>query len=204
MTMELTSSESKATPINNDSAPANTMATPVDIMFPSTNITSARDADNLSDHLENLPQELYDQIFNLTLTCDLDYDPQPDTNWSISIDKSYRPPVQLQLSRVIRERVCSAYYGRTVFKFPGDARDRSSRIIARMWLDSVPQAVMSRTWTVRLESSGEDKRQWAFTCAQPCPPDDEWSLHFQGRRQASHQMLRLWDDLRGEQVIRCY
>ncbi|KAK4494304.1 hypothetical protein PRZ48_014602 [Zasmidium cellare] len=56
----------------------------------------------LRQRLEALPQELYDEIYDLTFT--------PDGG-TRNISDTYRPPAQLQVSRATRLQFSKAYFG---------------------------------------------------------------------------------------------
>lgn len=55
----------------------------------------------LQQHLEDLPPELYDIIYNLTFT--------PEAS-AYHISGSYKPPSTLQINRTIRQLVTKRYY----------------------------------------------------------------------------------------------
>lgn len=58
---------------------------------------------NLASLVQALPQELVDEIFNLTVT--LDSEPR-------YVDRKDRPPSNLQVNRATRSRLLPSYYGK--------------------------------------------------------------------------------------------
>ncbi|KAK4494305.1 hypothetical protein PRZ48_014603 [Zasmidium cellare] len=67
--------------------------------------TAVEQSDNhtasLRNRLESLPQELYDEIFALTFTADSD---------TYEVTNAYRFPVQLHVSRAIRQQFSESYF----------------------------------------------------------------------------------------------
>jgi hypothetical protein len=159
-----------------------------------TMISAGADIDNLRKHLEGLPQELYDQIFELTLECDrnLDLDLESTATWVVNVDKTYKPPVQLQLCRQIRKRVSEAHYNLTTFSF-FDPHERfgcafvSQHRTMRHWLRSLPSDVAAEVWC-----TGEGSRSlWAgrHFLAKPYHPDEGL---FEGNDKVSTRIGEEW------------
>jgi hypothetical protein len=59
------------------------------------------------ERVQALPAELFNDIFDLVFTL-----PYPN---EVVIDKSYRPPVQLQISQALRNEISKTYYRKTKF-----------------------------------------------------------------------------------------
>lgn len=77
-----------------------------------------------SEHVQSLPKELYDWIYELVFTAG-------STGWPIRVRNSYRPPAMLQVSRASRQKFATSYYGSSNgFKF----RDEMGM---RKWLKSL-------------------------------------------------------------------
>lgn len=64
---------------------------------------------SLRDLLESLPQELYEQIYNETFTID------SSLHQEIHINKSWRPPLLLQVNRASRAKILHSYYSSHTF-----------------------------------------------------------------------------------------
>ena len=77
--------------------------------------------DHLKSRLYSLPQELFDEIFDLTFTI--------DKNSVTFIDASYKPPSILQVNRATRNLTSRAYY-QTTFK------SRDSMLLAK-WSEPI-------------------------------------------------------------------
>lgn len=83
-------------------------------------------ADRLRTGLETLPQELYDNMYNFVFV--------PPENHNTTINKAYKPPVQLQINKETRAAFSALYYGNgSTWTF----RDWDSGIvILKKWLQS--------------------------------------------------------------------
>lgn len=70
-----------------------------------SNISAMNDnkSHELRELLQRVPQELYDNIFELVFTADHEV--------VRNITRDYKPPVQLQVSRATRELFAESYYG---------------------------------------------------------------------------------------------
>ncbi|CZT19596.1 uncharacterized protein RCC_05447 [Ramularia collo-cygni] len=91
---------------------------------------------DLSAHIKGLPQELQDDIFELTLEHLL-----PGT---VIIKNSYKPPMLLQMSRKTRAKFAEKYYSRTTFHVQDpnwDARVFSHQGVTDVtkWIAKMPQ-----------------------------------------------------------------
>lgn len=64
-----------------------------------------------NQRLNTLPREIIDQIYNLTLTLDA------ETKWPncVSVDRSFRLPSVLQVSRQAHEKLLKTYYETNTF-----------------------------------------------------------------------------------------
>jgi hypothetical protein len=93
-------------------------------------MTSNTKVEQLRTRLERLPQELYDQIYNLTFAFDWDKEDSPDR----LIDENYRLPWQLQIDRNRRKEFMEHYYGSTAcWRFPKDR----TRFLFHPWVRSL-------------------------------------------------------------------
>lgn len=57
----------------------------------------------LATHVQSLPKELYDEIYNLVFTA--------KSNDRVNITPSYRPPAMLQVDSLSRSKFATSYYG---------------------------------------------------------------------------------------------
>ncbi|EME80099.1 uncharacterized protein MYCFIDRAFT_77881 [Pseudocercospora fijiensis CIRAD86] len=80
----------------------------------------------LHDLLHTLPQELFDKIYDMTFAV--------NPAATIAVDESYKPPVQLQISRATREDFAKRYYGSQAGFRSKDMRDRK----VFQWLSNLP------------------------------------------------------------------
>lgn len=107
--------------------------------------TLEEESGRLCSLLGNLPQELYDQILELTLTIDKgpDYG-DGSTDGTVTIHEDYKPPAQLQLDKKTRERALKAFYDRTTFDVIKASSPTSiyRRAILVRWFRSLPAKVM--------------------------------------------------------------
>ena len=86
-------------------------------------------SNDLSRRIQNLPQELYDKI--------LDYTVSVDDISEIEICRSYKPPAQLRINRVIRDREAANYYANTKFTCNAWTLDQCAQMLGE-WLRSIP------------------------------------------------------------------
>jgi hypothetical protein len=111
----------------------------------------------LRDHLENLPQELYDVIKELTFTLDtvtrFDKTLSKDIDF-IRIDEFYRPPAQLHINSKTRNRFRKLFY-RTTFVFA------SLQTLSR-WLRSLSVESMDMLKDVRCVDVLLNERGFSF------------------------------------------
>lgn len=77
---------------------------------------------NLAQHVQALPQEINDMIFDFTLTGSLSKE--------YRIDRDYRPPSFLQLNHAIRRKFARMYYS-------DGSTFTVNRYIANFWLGSL-------------------------------------------------------------------
>ena len=72
----------------------------------------------LAELVQSLPQELFDRIADHTFAMpDLNGDKPTtisDTKVQVVIDKSYKPPFQLQINRSIRAAFAQKYYSKSI------------------------------------------------------------------------------------------
>jgi hypothetical protein len=80
---------------------------------------SSLSKETLKTRLENLPQELYDEIFDYTFT--------PDGS-AITVGTKYKPPSTLHVNQKTREKVAIRYYSSTKFTF-----DKEEAVLGK-WL----------------------------------------------------------------------
>lgn len=88
---------------------------------------------NLIERVQSLPPELYNQIYEFTfsleaLTC----------GERIRVDKSYKPPSILQVSREQRCELFQAFYEYTIFCFTDDPTCHNNLEELTFWLKSLP------------------------------------------------------------------
>lgn len=69
-------------------------------------VTRAKEQDELTRRIHNLPAELFNDIRDVVLT--------PDTE-AIHITQVYKPPFEMMVSRATREQFAAKYYGNTTF-----------------------------------------------------------------------------------------
>ncbi|GIZ41763.1 hypothetical protein CKM354_000505800 [Cercospora kikuchii] len=96
----------------------------------------------LSERIQDLPQELQDEIFNLTVAI------EPA---EVAINKSYKPPWQLRIDRASRKKMTQQYYSTTIFV----AEDVCVPRILQSWLNSLPTHHSHLISEIRLLSTGE-------------------------------------------------
>lgn len=104
----------------------------------SSGISSSGDlsVDHFQHHLEDLPPELYDKIYNDVFTADQS---------QRLITPEFRPPIQLQVSKATRAKFAQSYYSKSRFEVrvprsdtitgptdPGDVRN-----VFRTWIRSL-------------------------------------------------------------------
>ncbi|EME40852.1 hypothetical protein DOTSEDRAFT_27455 [Dothistroma septosporum NZE10] len=90
--------------------------------------------DALRKGLHSLPQELYDQILATILTV-------PPTLHTIT--PSWRPPIQLQISRDIRYHYGHSYFSSSTFLFP-------SYVVLAKWLHSLDPQHKEKVKDIRI------------------------------------------------------
>ena len=97
----------------------------------------------LKELVQALPAELYDEIYNFIFTAD-------DGN-KIYINKSYKPPATLQVSRVTRKFFAESYYFHSIFIIPRDLREEGAS-----WLESLTASHRAMFNGIRIvEKSGK-------------------------------------------------
>lgn len=114
---------------------------------------------DFTQRIHNLPPEIFNQIFELVFT------PEPGP---ITIDRTYRPPVQMRVSRALRTQYAADYYSpdRTF-----TACRLSNGEIFR-WLQSLPVAHRDRIYKIRTTD------RWLQN-----PLSDEWYHYWSRSRQ---------------------
>lgn len=112
--------------------------------------TTDGDHDRLCELIGNLPQELFDQILELTLTIDKMPGLDDSTDSTVTINEKYRPPAQLQLDRKTRQRALKAFYRRTAFEVFKSTTHR--RAILVRWLRSLPVELAAEIEKIRYHS----------------------------------------------------
>lgn len=78
---------------------------------------------DLADHLRNLPQELFDLVYDMVFTA--------DNGARVRIDNSYKPPCLLAVNRASHERYAKSYFHSSIFVMKINA-------YSAMWLVSLP------------------------------------------------------------------
>ncbi|KJX92527.1 hypothetical protein TI39_contig5842g00023 [Zymoseptoria brevis] len=81
--------------------------------------TVAEEIDDPTEHIQALPQELQDMVFDWTMRATID---TPDSAHGkvVTIDADYKPPLALQINRKQRDISASEYYANTVFFIKGN------------------------------------------------------------------------------------
>lgn len=104
------------------------------------------DMEDLIERVQSLPPELYSEIRDLTFTVNLDsiltpehLDPRftPELKPVFHINKSWKPPAILQVSRTLREQHSPAFYHAAVFTFADDLADPDNLELLMRWLKSL-------------------------------------------------------------------
>ena len=102
--------------------------------------------DKLSQRVQDLPPELFNQIYTETFQTDLQ---------ECSIDDSYKPPQLLQVNQASRSLFAQSYYGRTTFIF-------DKRAICYRWTKSLPDEHCLLLRTIRTVQELDAYLQHAF------------------------------------------
>lgn len=95
------------------------------------------DTAELASQLQRLPAEIFNHIYALTIAVDND----------VLIDRTYKPPIGLQLSRNIREAFACDYYANTTFHLDFS---RSSTTL-KHWLAVLPVDHVKHMRTLRID-----------------------------------------------------
>ncbi|KAK4618206.1 hypothetical protein CLAFUW4_12074 [Fulvia fulva] len=104
---------------------------------------AATPMDELRGRIQGLPQELYDMIRDFTLTLDT------SENGNITINRDYKPPVQLQIDSATRNKIAQEYYANTTFTF---FKLHDGEALCIKWLDSLSPEARTSLREVRLEA----------------------------------------------------
>lgn len=118
--------------------------------FESFTDPSTVDLEKLRKRLDFLPQELYDEILHFTLVCNAGNETFPSATKKGSsivnaqfIDETYKPPVQLALSRKIRKDTLQDFYRKTTFIF-------SDHGVLTKWMRSLSGEALAEIRQVRV------------------------------------------------------
>ena len=104
-------------------------------------------ADQLARRVQALPRELYDHILDYTLT----------TPSTITIERAYRPPPQLQIDRATRRIASRALYG------PDTTFVISNTRLCDQWVRSLSAAAQQSIQNIRyMRAVGDSSGQIAF------------------------------------------
>ena len=144
----------------------------------------------LDELVQDLPRELYDEILRLTFTA------EPAAHL---IDKAYKPPKRLRVSRQTREMFAASFYGSSVFDIPEYINIKhvyiSENHYARKWLDSLPAAHVELLKNVRIHDDaieyGHRKMSRHIETALDLFYIDDWILH---RLLMNHAILLKFRD----------
>lgn len=115
-------------------------------------------ATKLQAGVESLPQELYDQVFELTFTS------QPE-NHHIKIGV-YKPPAELQVNRATRKTFAQDYYGRdTTWSYENPD-------VMVLWLRSLEDQTLKMLYDAELEGkarmTGLTRAKFFWVCFERC------------------------------------
>lgn len=104
----------------------------------------------LRAHIQNLPQELFDDIYELVFT---------PTSTIVDINRDYRPPVQLQVSKASRESFADRYYGNTTFTLHSELEHRwgSSLTSKHFQIVRFMQCTLNSDEVAKVSASATDK-----------------------------------------------
>lgn len=102
--------------------------------------------EQLQRGLQSLPQEMYDEIFDLTFTFSSNSDSGAGVN-TIMLSASYKPPVQQQVSHQTRRDFIETYYSQATLLVSGwkDVYSQFSGTTGKWverWLRSLPKEVI--------------------------------------------------------------
>ncbi|KAJ9628523.1 hypothetical protein H2203_002423 [Taxawa tesnikishii (nom. ined.)] len=126
----------------------------------------------LSDLINNLPPELYIQIFDLTFT------PDADIRY---IKADYKPPRLLHVNRQSRQRFAKLYYGENAIFHTNGAN--GSR-----WVKSLPQAHRDMVRKIRFSDNFPTKLRLA-TNAKDDSGGIETMIHLMQRASGARSLL---------------
>lgn len=97
-------------------------------MAKQVSLSEISDIHDFNKQVLSLPQELFNEIRDLTFT--------PDFETTRCIDDNYNPPSILQVDTTSRLRLQPVFYGNTVFTFPNDLAKFYCNSLSR-WLQSL-------------------------------------------------------------------
>lgn len=95
------------------------------------------DTDELAMRLQGMPAEIFNYIFDLTIAVGDD----------VLVDRTYKPPIGLQLSHETREAFALAFYSKT--SFHSDCGTDPSTL--ENWLAALPSKHINLLRTVRMD-----------------------------------------------------
>lgn len=105
----------------------------------------ASSTDDLAKRVQDLPRELFDVIFDFTFTSG------PST---VHVNKFYKCPSILQVSRATRTLTADAYYGNTTFSF-------ENSLLMGQWLDAMEEKYVGRIRQGKnLVKYNSDRNEW--------------------------------------------
>ena len=101
---------------------------------------------SLAELVQNLPPELYNEVYKLTFTA---------TAVVVQIDRAYKPPSCLQVSRVTRDRFARPYYGPSIFYI--------HKTLLAQWTKSLPRRHHSMPHEIRVHDDRPHQLDYLLT-----------------------------------------